>query len=73
MGINFDDMKNKAKDALGQHSDKAEQGVDKASEAAKSRFGEHSDKIDSGSEKAKNVLNSNEGGGQPGGQQQPPQ
>ncbi|SFA72654.1 MT0933-like antitoxin protein [Amycolatopsis marina] len=71
MGINFDDMKNKAKDALGQHSDKAEQGVDKASEAAKSRFGEHSDKIDSATEKAKGFINRDEGG--EGGQQQPPQ
>lgn len=69
MGINFDEMKNKAKNALGQHGDKADQGLDKANEAAKSRFGEHSDKIDSATEKARGYVNTDqggEGGGQPG-------
>ncbi|WP_156757122.1 antitoxin [Actinokineospora pegani] len=54
--MNLDDLKNKAKEALGKNPDKAEQGVDKAGEAAKGRFGQHSDKIDSATEKAKEHL-----------------
>jgi len=59
----------KAKEALGQHPEQADQGVDKAADAAKQRFGEHSDKIDQGSDKVKDFLHK-QGGGQ---QDAPPQ
>jgi hypothetical protein len=38
----------KAKEALNQHDDKVDQGLDKAGEAAKGRFAGHDEKIDQG-------------------------
>jgi len=58
-------MFDKAKDALSKNPDKADQGIDKATEAAKGRFGEHGDKIDQASQKAKDYVR-----GQ--GEEQPP-
>ncbi len=55
--MNFENIKNKAKEALGQHSDK----VDKAAEYAKGRFG-HEEKIDSATEKAKGYLGKGDSG-----------
>lgn len=74
MGINFDEIKNKAQQALGKHSDKVEKGVDKAGDFAKSKFGDHADKIDNVTGKAKGYINKEDGGQQPGqqGGQQPP-
>ncbi|AXB42753.1 antitoxin [Amycolatopsis albispora] len=46
----------KAKEAIGNNPDKAEQGIDKAADAAKSRFGDHADKVDQASDKAKDYL-----------------
>ncbi|MBN6039740.1 antitoxin [Amycolatopsis sp. 195334CR] len=46
----------KAKEAIGNNPDKAEQGIDKASDAAKSKFGDHADKVDQASDKAKDYL-----------------
>lgn len=76
MGINFDEIKNKATDALRENSGKIEQGLDKAAGFAKSRMSGHDAQIDGGVEKAKDFLgklagkhgDSGEGGGQ-----QPPQ
>ena len=49
--MGFDDLTNKATDALGEHSDKVEeysdQGLDKAGEFAESK-GVDSDKVDQG-------------------------
>ncbi len=56
MGINFDELKNKATDALREHNDKIEGGLDKAADFAKSKFG-HDSQIDSGVEKAKGFIN----------------
>ncbi|MEV6911193.1 antitoxin [Amycolatopsis sp. NPDC051071] len=56
MGINFDELKNKATDALREHNDKIEGGLDKAADFAKSKFG-HGSQIDSGVEKAKGFIN----------------
>lgn len=64
MGINFDQLKHKAQDAIGKNSGKIEQSIDKASGHAKSRFGKHNDKIDSASRKAKDLLRKSAGGGQ---------
>ncbi|MET7279810.1 antitoxin [Kribbella sp. NPDC005582] len=52
MGI-FD----KAKDALGEHGDKVDEGIDKAGDFADEKTGgEHADKIDQGQEFAKDRL-----------------
>lgn len=59
--MSFEDIKNKAKDALGQHSDKVEGGIDKVSGFAKDRFG-HEEKIDSATEKAKGYLGKDDTG-----------
>ncbi|TDV51079.1 antitoxin [Actinophytocola oryzae] len=45
MGINFDDLKNKAADLVEKHGDKIEDGVEKAGDFAKKRFG-HEEQID---------------------------
>jgi hypothetical protein len=45
MGINFDELKNKAQDLAEKHGDKIEQGVQKAGDFAKDKFG-HEDKVD---------------------------
>ncbi|GAA1339837.1 antitoxin [Saccharothrix algeriensis] len=57
IGDKFDELKNKAKDALGQHGDKAEQGVDRASGVVDERTGgKHSEQVQQGAEKAKEGL-----------------
>lgn len=58
MGINFDfdELKNKAQDALREHGGKIEQGLDKAGEFAKSKLSGRDDQIDGGIEKAKDLL-----------------
>ncbi|MFC4001461.1 antitoxin [Prauserella oleivorans] len=68
MGINFNELKKKAQDALTKNSDKVEQGIDKASGFAKSRFGNKADKIDDVTKKAKDYLHKQSGGqgGRPG-------
>lgn len=45
MGIDFNEMKNKAKDLAEKHGDKIEQGVQKAGDFAKNKFG-HDEKVD---------------------------
>ncbi|MFD9891024.1 antitoxin [Amycolatopsis sp. NPDC059027] len=73
--VNFDELKNKAQDALKEHGDKIEQGLDKAGEFAKSKFSGQADKIDGGVEKAKDFLGKFGGDKpdeQPPGGQQPP-
>lgn len=63
MGINFDEIKKKAQDALGQNAEKIEEGLEKASGFAKSKLGQHSDKIDTVTGKAKEFLHKNASGG----------
>ncbi|GAB3357107.1 antitoxin [Amycolatopsis echigonensis] len=84
MGINFDELKNKATEALRENSGKLEQGLEKAAEFAKSKVSGHDSQIDGGVGKAKDLLGKVTGkhdeggekpedgkpeGGQPGGQQ----
>ncbi|MEV7093257.1 antitoxin [Amycolatopsis sp. NPDC051045] len=57
MGIDFEALKGKAEEALREHNDKIEEGLDKAAGFAKSKFGGHDEQIDSGVEKAKDFLN----------------
>lgn len=45
MGIDFNEMKNKAQNLAEKHGDKIEQGVQKAGDFAKDKFG-HDDKVD---------------------------
>jgi ABC-type transporter Mla subunit MlaD len=56
MGINFDELKNKAHEALRQNSDKIDQGLDKAAGFAKSKVSGHDEKIDGVTQKAKSFL-----------------
>jgi antitoxin protein of toxin-antitoxin system len=56
MGM-MDEMKDKAKEAAGKHSDKIDEGMDKAGEMAKEKTGgKHDDKIDQGVERGKEAL-----------------
>jgi hypothetical protein len=57
MGIDFEALKGKAEEALREHNDKIEEGLDKAADFAKSKFGGHDSQIDTGVEKAKDFLN----------------
>lgn len=72
MGINFDEIKKKAQDALGQNAEKIEEGLDKASGFAKSKLGQHSDKIDTVTGKAKDFLHKSAGEGGPGKPEEKP-
>jgi hypothetical protein len=45
VGINFDDLKNKASDLVEKHGEKIEEGVEKAGELAKKKFG-HDEQVD---------------------------
>ena len=56
MGIDFDALKDKAQDALREHGDKIEEGLDKAADFAKSKISGHDEQIDGGVEKAKDFL-----------------
>lgn len=57
IGDKFDELKDKAKDALGQHGDKADEGIDRAGQFVDERTGgEHSERIRTGTDKAKEGL-----------------
>jgi hypothetical protein len=55
MGIDFDDLKNKAQDLVKEHGDKIEQGAEKAGEFAKQRFG-HEDQVDKVVDKIQDAI-----------------
>jgi hypothetical protein len=55
MGINFDELKNKAQDLVNEHGDKIEDGLEKAGEFAKGKFG-HEQQIDTVVDKAKDLI-----------------
>jgi len=63
MGIDFNEIKKKAQQALDQNADKIESGIDKAGGFAKSKFGQHASKIDNVTGKAKDFLHKNQSGG----------
>jgi hypothetical protein len=53
----MDELKNKAREALTEHRDKIEEGMDKAAGKAKQKAGsEHSSKIDSVLDKGRDAL-----------------
>ncbi|WP_433167014.1 antitoxin [Kribbella sp. CA-247076] len=61
MGM-FDSMKDKATDAVDEHGDKVDQGMDKAGDFANEKTGgEHGDKIDQGTDFAKDRLDNLDG------------
>jgi hypothetical protein len=45
VGINFDELKNKASDLVEKHGEKIEEGVEKAGDFAKKKFG-HDEQVD---------------------------
>jgi hypothetical protein len=55
VGINFDDLKNKAADLVEKHGDKIEDGVEKAGEFAKKRFG-HEEQVDKVVDKIQDAI-----------------
>lgn len=63
--VDFGELANKAKDALGQHGDKVSDGIDKAADFAKDKFSGQSDTIDNVADKAKGFV---DGQGGKGGQ-----
>ncbi|WP_034268293.1 antitoxin [Haloechinothrix halophila] len=62
--MDLNDLSNKAKDAMNEHGDKLEGGVDKAAEFAKDKFGDHADTIDNAADKARDFLGGDDGGQQ---------
>jgi hypothetical protein len=58
--MNLDDLKNKAKDMIGQHPDQAEQGIDKARDFADEKTGgKHTDQLGQGADKLKQAMGGN--------------
>jgi hypothetical protein len=55
MGIDFENLKNKAEDLLEQHGEKIEQGVEKAGEFAKSKLG-HEETVDKVVDKIQDII-----------------
>ncbi|HTI22135.1 MAG TPA: antitoxin [Kutzneria sp.] len=61
----FNELKDKAKDAVGQHGDKVDEGIDKAGQFVDEKTGnKHSDQINQGADKAKEGLRNWGGGGE---------
>jgi hypothetical protein len=55
--MGFDDLKNKAKDLIGEHGDKVDRGVERAGQIADEKTGgKHGEHIDKGEEKIKEGL-----------------
>ena len=55
--MGFDELKNKAKDMIGQHGDKVDKGVERAGQFADEKTGgKHSEHIDKGEDKLKEGL-----------------
>ena len=55
MGINFEELKNKAQGFVEQHGEKIEQGVERAGEVAKQRFG-HAEQVDKAVGKVQELI-----------------
>jgi hypothetical protein len=68
VGINFDDLKNKAQNLVKEHGDKIEQGVEKAGDLAKKKFG-HADQVDKVVDKVQDAIPDKPGTTKPTGEQ----
>lgn len=55
MGIDFNELRNKAEGILEQHGDKIEQGVEKAGEFAKGKLG-HDETVDRAVDKIQELI-----------------
>jgi len=55
MGIDFNELKNKAADLVEKHGDKIEEGVEKAGDFAKKRFG-HEEQVDKVVDKIQDAI-----------------
>lgn len=55
MGINFDELKNKAADLVEKHGEKIEEGVEKAGDFAKKKFG-HDEQVDNVVDKIQGAI-----------------
>lgn len=55
MGINFDELKNKAEDLAEKHGDKLEDGAEKAGDFAKKKWG-HDEQVDAAVDKIKGAI-----------------
>ena len=55
MGIDFNELKNKAEGLLEQHGDKIEDGVEKAGELVKGKFG-HEQQVDQVVDKIQDLI-----------------
>ncbi len=63
--MDFDDLKNKAKDMISQHPDQADQGIDKAREFIDQKTGgKHSDQLQQGADKLEQSFGGNQNGDQ---------
>jgi hypothetical protein len=58
VGINFDELKNKASDLVEKHGEKIEEGVEKAGEFAKKKFG-HDEQVDKVVDKIQGAIPDN--------------
>ena len=58
MGINFDELKDKASDLVEKHGERIEEGVEKAGEFAKKKFG-HEEQVDAVVDKIQNAIPNN--------------
>jgi hypothetical protein len=55
MGIDFDDLKNKAGELANKHGEKIEQGAEKAGDFAKKKFG-HEEQVDGVVDKIQDAI-----------------
>jgi hypothetical protein len=69
--MGMDDIKNKAKDMMGQHSDQVENGIDKARDFADEKTGKkYSDQLGNAADKAKQAVGRTSGNGDNNGGRQ---
>ena len=61
MGIDFDNLKNKAEELVKEHGDQIEAGVGKAGEFAKNKFG-HDETVDKVVDKIQGMIPGERGG-----------
>jgi hypothetical protein len=55
MGIDFNELKNKAEGLVEQHGDKIEQGVEKVGDLVKGKFG-HDEQVDGAVDKIQDLI-----------------
>lgn len=62
MGFDFDEIKNKVTDAIGEHADKVSDGIDKVGDFIDEKTGgKYSEHVDTAQEKAKDLVENLDG------------